>query len=254
MRHGSILSLVLAASLSACTTTSRNRVEGSPSSADIYTQMGIQYLELGRTDIALQNLQRALELDPRQSKAHNTIAVLYERLGKLAKAREHYEQAIDLDSKNPSIHNNYGQFLCTQAEYAEAQRHFQRAYEAPLYKRAWVPLTNAGSCALREGDDAKAEGFFRQALEDNPKFAPALSEMLTLSFKQQHYFRVRAFLQRYLEVAEHRPETLWIGIQAEKKLGNLDAVASYILLLRNKFPDSKEAAAAREAFPEYFGG
>ena len=65
--------------------------------------------------------------------------------------------------------------------------------------------------------------------------------MIDVSVKQENYWSARAYLQRYLEVAQHDAKTLWWGIKTERVLGDRDKLASYELLLRSKFPDSEEA-------------
>ena len=53
---------------------------------------------------------------------------------------------------------------------------------------------------------------------------------------------VSSDLQRYLAVARHSAGSLWLGIRIEQQLGDNDALSSYMLSLKNNFPDSKEAA------------
>jgi type IV pilus assembly protein PilF len=61
-----------------------------------------------------------------------------------------------------------------------------------------------------------------------------------LSFDQQNFLQARAYFQRYLAVGAQNPRTLWLGIRIEHALDDRDAVASYALQLKNKYPDSPE--------------
>ncbi len=224
---------------------------GKSATAAIYVKKGVSYMENGMLDIALQDLRHAIEMDPKNAEAHNAIAVLHERLDQPQEARAHYQRAMELAPDSASAQNNYARFLCTQGETAEAMQRFREIVASKLYPYPWLALTNMGRCALAAGKKEAAEQYLRQALEQAPKFPPALLEMSKLSLDNRQYLSARAFLQRYQEVAADTPETLWTGIRIEHALGNREAVARYIESLRHQFAEAKETALARKQFPDY---
>jgi len=208
--------------------------------AKTYLQLGVEYMRRDKNDIALGRLQKALEIDQNCAEAHNAIAVLYERVGLDAKAIQHYQKAISLKPNGSDVHNNYGQFLCKREQWQEADRHFLKALQNPVYSTPEIPYTNAGLCALRSKNAHKAETYLRKALHKNPKFTRALYQMANLSYEQKHYVQAREYLQRYLRIGKHTPQTLWLGIRIERILNHRDIEAKYILLLRKNFPDALE--------------
>jgi type IV pilus assembly protein PilF len=209
--------------------------------SDTYVKLGVGYLQQGKRDLALSNLQRALELDAQSSSAHNAIAILYEQLGETKLARRHYERAVRLNPQDSPAQNNYGAFLCRQNELAKAERHFLGALKNPLYETPEFAYENAGLCALQVPDRAKAERYFREALRANPNLPESLYQMALLSYEAQNYLPARAYLQRYAEAAQHTSRSLWLGIRIERELDDKNALASYSLLLKGKFPESEEA-------------
>lgn len=228
--------------LTACTqSTGENRDLRSPhTAADINARLGLGYLLQGKYDIAMDKLKRALYFDPDLPQAHHYIAELYSRLGQNDLAEQHFKRALDRDGANPSLNNNYGAFLCGINRIDESEKYFKRALDNPLYKVPDETYENMGVCALRKPDKVKAEAHFRKALQLNPKLPTSLYHMAKLSFDEGNHIKTRAYLQRYREVAQPRPETLWLGIQNERILGDKDTVASYSLLLKSRFPDSEE--------------
>ena len=74
----------------------------------------------------------------------------------------------------------------------------------------------------------------------NPKFPRALYRMANLSYEQKYYTQAHEYLQRYIEIAKHTPQTLWLGIRIERILNNRSIAASYALLLQRNFPDASE--------------
>jgi type IV pilus assembly protein PilF len=256
MRNRAFALLVVALLLGACSGTGRQPDDGEIGSigeprqgtrrGNIYADLGFAYFRQGQYDVALQKCNQGLELDPNNANLHNVLGIIYERLGEYELARKNFEAALDIDPYNPYILNAFGSFLCARERYSESLEQFQKAVNNPLYRTPWVALTNAGSCAMEIPDKAMAEDLFRKALQGNPKFPQVLLRMAGLSLEKKNYLSARAYLQRYLEVAEHTPDSLWIGIQTERKLGDHDTVATYELLLRSKFPDSKQAAMLLE--------
>ena len=195
---------------------------------EVYAQLAVAYLRNGQTAIALQQAKKSLEVEPGNASGHNIIAVIY------------FLEGLDAQPKNSYLRNAYGTFLCDRQRYKEAGEQFRLALENPLNQSPEVALTNAGICERLSGDQTKAEEYLAQALRANPIFPMALLEMAEIKLRKEEYLSARAYLQRYLEVANHTPASLWIGIRTERMLGDQDAVASYALNLRNNFPDSRE--------------
>lgn len=233
---------LIAALLAGCATTGGSRIddEARRRAADINTQLGIRYLQGGRVQLALRKLQKALEQDPGSSNTHMVMGIVYERLDEIDQAREHYARAVELDPKNPYALNSYGRFLCAHGQYEHADELFRRAADIALYPAPEVPLANAGLCALRSERPEQAETYFARALKINPRLPAALLNMARLRYREGDYLPARGYYQRYLAVAGQTAESLWLGVRIESELGNEDAVASYSLHLRNRFPDSDE--------------
>lgn len=225
--------------LSACGTTGMQD-EQAAEAAELYVQLGAAYMREGQLDVAQEKLRHAVQIDPDNSLAHSALGVLYERLGDHALAEQHYQSSVGGANQDPLAENNYGAFLCRLGRYAEAEKHFLAAAKNPLYDSPAVAYSNAGNCARRIPDLARAERYFRSALKVDSKLPAALLGMAKISQEAENYLSSRAYLQRYLEVSDHTAETLWLGIVNERALGDQDVVASYSLLLKATYPDSEQ--------------
>lgn len=208
--------------------------------AAINLQLGVAYMNRGDNPTAMTRLKKAIRYDPNYADAHNAIAILYERLGQDAQAGEHYEIAALLKPNDSSIHNNYGQYLCKKGFAEQAEQHFLLAISDPLYQQPEIPYTNAGMCAVRNNQLDKAEDYFHKALSRNPNLTNALFQMANVAYEKKHYQEARDYLARYVAIAKHNAQTLWLGIRIERALNNKDTEASYAILLRSQFPDSEE--------------
>lgn len=215
--------------------------------AAINLQLGVEYSKEGNYEAAIAKLQKALEIEPNYPSAHHVIAVVYEQIGERAQAEEHFKRSLELDPKDSQTLNDYGGFLCRLGRHAEAYPLFERALENPLYRTPERVHANAGVCAALAKDPGRAEKELRKALSIDPTLPNALLEMADLSYGQGENLQARGYLQRYLEVGRHTARSLWLGIRIERKLGDVDAVASYALALRERFPDSEETRLLRES-------
>ncbi len=234
--------LVVVLVLSACASTSKLSGQDSEATraANVNVQLGAGYMRQGNNEIALSKLQRALDQDPKLPSAHYVIAILYERLGEMEKADKHYRRAVELAPNDPEAHNNYGTFLCGQNRLKEADKQFHDALKDPLYKTPEYAYTNAGVCALKIPDVAKAEAYFRQALQVNPRFGNALFELAKLNFNRGNYLSARGYLQRHLEVSQRSPAAMWLGVRIERALGDKTTAESYAKVLMTDFPNAGE--------------
>lgn len=209
--------------------------------AEVRAALGAGYLQEGQLDVALTELQKSLDLNPRSAQAQATMALLQLRLGKPDIADAHYRKALTLAPSDPEIRNNYGVYLCGRNRPKEADAQFRCAIANPLYRTPAMAYTNAAECALRNGDTTRAQTDLLTAVQLDPGFAASSLLLADLRFKNGDARDARAQLARYVRYAGQTPASLALGIRVETALGDLDRAASYRLLLKNRFPDSREA-------------
>ena len=215
--------------------------------ADLNTQLGIEYMNQGKYELAWKRLNMALEADPNYSTTYNTMGLLYTRLGEVDKAEEHFRRAIELNPTDSASQTNYGSFLCQQGRREEGEQRFLQALKNSLFKDPEITYVNAGMCVKGGGDLDKAEAYFRAALTRNPRMPNALLNMAEISMAKGRNLPARGYLQRYLEVGKHNARTLWLGIRIERLLGDKNVASSDALLLKANFPDSEETRRLLES-------
>jgi type IV pilus assembly protein PilF len=209
--------------------------------ADLNMRLGLKYLQRGDYAIALEKLEKALKQNPNLPSAHNTIAILYQRLEENDKAESHFKEAIARQPDYSAAYNNYGVFLCQQERYREAEQNFLKAVQNPLYESPAQAYENAGLCVNRIPDQTLAEKYFRKALQLDPDLSKSLLQMAKLRLLNIDYLDARSYISRYKEIADWSPQALFTAIKIEHHLHDENAVSSYALLLRARFPDSDEA-------------
>jgi tetratricopeptide (TPR) repeat protein len=124
--------------------------------------------EEGRKDEAIDELNKALEGEPKEWrtydwKYHDKISRLLLEQGRTDEAVEHIRMSIELNPGNPAMHANLGYVLYERGDLAEARKELDTALRlAPADARSWL---NRGSVRLAQGDAAGAEGDFTRAAE-----------------------------------------------------------------------------------------
>lgn len=217
--------------------------------AEINVSLAQGYMNQDKLEIALEKLQKALELDPGYPDAHTVIAVLFERINQPQQAEEHYRRAAQLAPKNGAVNNNYGTFLCRTGRFDDAAKYFSRALDDPFYKTRDVAYANAGLCRLQANRTDEAERDFRAALQSNANNSDALLQLSRILFGKNDYLRARAFLQRFDSLGQASPDALLLGHSIEQKLGNTREAGEYARRLRTEFPDSDQARQLESSTP-----
>jgi type IV pilus assembly protein PilF len=103
-----------------------------------------------------------------------------------------------------------------------------------------MAYTNAAICSIRNKNEAAAEKYLQQALQIEPLSQVAAYQLASLQFKRKDAVAAKKTLQNVM-LSHPGPELLWLGIQIEHIVGDLDNESSYALQLRRQFPDSEEA-------------
>ena len=207
--------------------------------------LGIEYMQQGAYENALTRLNRSLLAKSDYAPTYNVLGLLYQRLGDPAESENNFKQSLSLDSSDSSTHNNYGLLLCSSGRLDEAEAQFLYAANNPLYDSPEIAFTNAGLCVF-DNKPQIGEGYFKQALNKNPRFSYALIKMADISYNRHEYEMAYQYFKRYQNNARHTAKSLWIGIQICKELNFKDDVSSYALLLRNQYPDTEEAKKLSE--------
>lgn len=209
-----------------------------------FVQLGQKYMELGKLELARENLLKALKYDPKNVDAHTLLATLYDRVGDRTQALQHYRDAAMLAPKAGAENNNYGMYLCKLGQYAEARKYFDLAIADAFYAGKTAAYTNAGTCELLgQGSLDRAEADFRSALALEPTNAQALYQLASVLYRKNDFFKARAFVQRYDALGQPSPDALLLARDIETKLGHADAARDYAQRLRDQFPESEQARA-----------
>ena len=230
--------------LQACVSSTTGSPESAPDdkeAAAVYFQLGIQYYSRDNYELAQDRLLLSVELDPSRAIVWSTLATTYEQLGNLRLAEESHDKALRTGPRNFDVQNRYAVFLCRQRRFDDAEKQFERSINAATNDFPELMMTNAGVCMAQKLDYAKAELYFRRALERRPNHPEALLQLALLKHQTGDHLSARAFLQRYRSVNPASSGVLYLCVLIEDELGDQRASSECSTELLRDFPGSEES-------------
>lgn len=210
---------------------------------------GVQYLGAGEMGPAHRHLKRALELDASSVQVHNALAIFYQAEGDSTREEFHFKKGLEIDPENSSLKHNYGSSLCRRGLYESSRAYLTSAAADYHYEGRAESYQNLGICERQAGNDSAAFAAFEDAYRLNknlPKVVLGLSQFRLEKGDNHASYELYA---RYLKMATQNAESLWLGIRLERIFGDKNALASYELALRKRFPGSKEFKLYRANSP-----
>lgn len=160
-------------------------VEKEPLNALVLSERGGSYALFGDTTNARRDLDRALELAPRDPVLWNARGYfLHATAGNFAKAVSDYDRAIKLDPNYGYAFNNRGWAYYKLGDRNKALKNINIA--AKKNKNNPFVYRNLGMIALESGDTIKACGHFRSALslQFTAFHGPEVQELMNANCKR----------------------------------------------------------------------
>lgn len=243
MKFNSIGASILASTLllSGCATTPK-----SEQTAEIKTQIAIEYIKIGNIDSAKNALDEALARQPNHAMANMMLGVTYQLVGtkdSFEKANQYFKNAVQLAPTNPQIRNNYGQYLFLTEKYEEAIEQFKVAANTIGYAGRDVALNNLGQCYLKLQQLNTAESHFVRALNINGKNIEALLGLAETHYQRKDGELANEVFSDYKDIvgpSNLDAKALWLGIRIDRFNNNSVSMQRNIQQLAEKFPRSAE--------------
>jgi len=156
----------------------------------VYYELAIELINLGRTEQAIEYLEKAIEISEEYVYLYN-LATQYLLIGRLESAERLYKKAIiksseypekynyhnpqPYNSYNPSIYLNLGGIYFKRKEYNKAIKKYEQVIELnPTFADAYF---NLGFVYKLKGKLNKVQGFFEKAIELNPGFKEKIEKL-----------------------------------------------------------------------------
>lgn len=240
LREASLLLLLLwlVAGIAVAGERTATRSGQSRLSAEGRMHLGLAqgHLQANQLKLASERLKLAMSSDPGAAEVQVLAAMIHDRNGEPAKAAKAYNRALKIAPDDGSILNAHASWLCENGQTAQADQEFQRALQDGRYTTPFQALSNAGRCAHRASQWAKAESYLRRALKLAPEDAGVLLLLSEAELRQGNALEARAFVQRRDSLGADA-KTLILAASIEDAAGDRHAAARYRQRLKEQFPE-----------------
>jgi type IV pilus assembly protein PilF len=161
----------------------------------------------------------------------------------MPRAQESFERALSYSPNDSDINHNYGWFLCQTERAPDSIKYFLHAIRNPLYPTPWRSYAAAGVCSQRMKNEKQAEEFFERALRLEPDEASSLLQLGQIRYRQGSLEDARKLVARFNRLVSPTPESLWLAVRIERKLGQRVAERNFSTELRRRYPGTPEHQA-----------
>jgi eukaryotic-like serine/threonine-protein kinase len=165
-----------------------------------YVTLGKIHEDAGKHELAVQEFQKALDLDRRNADALDGMAHAYENAGRLKEAEETFQKAVALRPDSWVGYNSLALFYDRQNRYDEGIQQLKRAIElTPDNSQLYL---NLGAFYFDTGDEKfrpAAEAALKKSIELTPTY-PAYANLGSLYYDEKRYSEAAALTEKALQL------------------------------------------------------
>ncbi|MGA9072242.1 MAG: tetratricopeptide repeat protein [Terracidiphilus sp.] len=149
----------------------RQVLELDPHHADSLHLLGVLAHQVGRNDVAVELISKAIARDRRPAAFHTNLGTALQALGRLEEAKASYQRALGINPNLAEARMNLGVILEAQGRREEAEASFRHALRSnPNLAEAHV---NLGNVLQAQGKLEEAAASHARAMALKPEFAEA---------------------------------------------------------------------------------
>lgn len=238
------VSLALVFILSGCVTTQRggfDKADSPQEAIEMRVAAAKQYLRGRDFESARRHLKSAMELDAKSPDVHEALGLTFQYSGEIELAEKHYKLAINYGNGQSKYRISFSSFLYQAQRFEDAEEQLEKIVDDSLYEQREAALVLLGLSQQQLLKTDKAQRSFERALVLNPRNTRVLRELSIMNYEAKKYPVAWSHFQSYRKVVV-RPdaELLLLGIELAREVGDTDSEASFILALKNLYPNSRE--------------
>ena len=211
--------------------------------AKAHADLAGAYYELGNLGVALEEARIAIQADPAYAPAYNVLGLVNMELKDNAAADANFRRGLQLAPQDPDLNHNYGWFLCQSGRDEQSIQWFLNAIRNPLYQSPAKSFAAAGRCLVKR-NPTEAATYFDRALRLDPNSLQALLPYADLLYRRGQLQEAKVLVTRFNRlVPDGTPESLWLAVRIERKLGDRLAEGTLANQLRRRYAGSTEYQA-----------
>jgi tetratricopeptide (TPR) repeat protein len=207
-----------------------------PKHVKAHNNIALASIDLGELELAEAHYRESLAIEP-QAAIHSDLGFVLERQGLADEAIEQYQKALELDPASASAHYNLGGALVRRRESAAAAQHFRAALEHKPSAPAYAGL---GLALYQQGEVDEAIASLRAGIAADPKHPAAYDQLGTILVEQG---KLEEAASNYRLLVHYRPSAAAHQKLAEvlMRLGRTDEARKEMEMAKALDPNLGEA-------------
>ncbi len=157
--------------------------ESTRTLSEVYHNRGLVYGDKGEYDRAIEDYNKAIELDPKYWESYMNLGFIYLKKGEYARALENYNKTVEINPDSLS-YNNRGFVYFDTKEYESALKDFEKA--ATLNPKNMDTLLGLAVTCLEMNNIKKAKEYLNKAIKLNPELKNGMKSIEKL--EKEGYF------------------------------------------------------------------
>ncbi|HNQ48200.1 tetratricopeptide repeat protein [Hydrogenophilus thermoluteolus] len=202
--------------------------------------LALAYLELGRVDVALDEIAKARALDASDPLVPYAWGLAHLALGDRATAEKSLEEAQRLAPNDPDILHALGSLRCSAGRFEEGLALLRQAAMNPYYPRRARSLANHAWCAWRAGDESSVQNEIDMALALQPDDFLVQVRALQWAARNRQWAIADRHLERLVQRAPDDPMVWWLAANLAHAKGDRLNEARWAERLRQEAPNRLE--------------
>lgn len=151
------------------------KIKKNSKDAELYYQRAEIYLQLEKVNDAINDLIKAVELEPKVVKYHTLLGDAYFKNGNVENSYKSLQEAIRLEPKNLEANLKLGEIAFYSKDYDRAMECLTKVTSVDKNNR--TAFFMKGYIYKETGDTTNAVYYFRRVIDLYPDFEPAYEEM-----------------------------------------------------------------------------
>jgi superkiller protein 3 len=207
---------------------------------------GIMHLREGRTDLAVEELKRAVKQDPKSPYFQKGLGLAYAAKRNWKDAIECFRKALELNPYYVDVRNDLGAALVGSGDREGGKKEFLAAYSDPTNPTPEISARNLGEAFLQEKNHAEAVTWFRTSLARNKTYPPAYTGLAEALLALGRLDEAIAQLQQGVVEVPGDPDLLLALGQASAKGGRFTEARTHLEEVAKKDPGGPAGRTAAE--------
>jgi tetratricopeptide (TPR) repeat protein len=214
---------------------------GSPALA--FMKLAVQQAEAGDLELALQNFQQAIVIEPERADIYANLGIVLAKAGRLEDAENRFSHATELEPERAIYYVLWGACLVDLGELEKARVQYETAIA--LKPRHIEPWINWALALSRAGHTQDALLKLKRVLQLSPTNPQAFYLWGAILAEEKQYEDALNKLSTCLKYEAHHPDALFLSAVLQKKLGHPEAGIALLETLQTLIPDKPEALHVR---------